>query len=199
MVSDPNLRLAQIAEKGVDFDSRTIYVNGEVDGKMLLQIPALRIMDETEGQITIVINSHGGDSDVGVALYDSIRSLRNPSVAINVSKAFSIAALILQGAQTRLILPHAEVMIHNGYLVTGTVEVDNDDIQDMIDQSKRSDEVYHKIIAERTGLPLSKIQHWCETDTYFSSQEALKYHFVDSIVNAKFLKPVKVKNGSPKR
>ena len=189
--SDPNQRIAFIKENGVDFESRTLYIFDEVGQKNQTQIPALRILDETDGSINILINSPGGDASIGVALYDCIKSLRNPTVSMNVGRAFSIAALILQAAGRRLMLPNAEIMIHNGFMVNDVVEIDNESLQSMMDDSKRSDAVYHKILAGRTGLPVSKIAKWCETDTFFSAKESLKFGFVDSVMDKGFIKPLR--------
>lgn len=192
--SDPNQRLLQIAANGIDFESRTIYINGEVSQERnLVQIPALRIMDENEGQVTVVINSTGGDSDMGIALYDMMRSMKNEVVAINVSRAFSIAAIILQGGSKRLALPHSTAMIHNGFMCVSDTSIDNAMLQELAVESKRADAVYHKILQKHTKQSLKSIQQWCEVDTYFDSKESLRLGFIDAIIDEKYLKPLKVK------
>lgn len=195
--TDPNQRLVQIATNGIDFDSRTIYINGEVSQERnLVMIPALRIMDESDGQVSVIINSGGGDSDMGIALYDMLRAMRNEVVTVNVSRAFSIAALILQAGDLRLALPHAEVMIHNGFLEIQAgpgSAIDNDGLAEMVAESKRSDEVYHTILQKHTKQNIKKISRWCETDTYFDAKDSLKYGFIDAIIDEKYTKPMKVK------
>lgn len=186
MHSDSYARLAHIAEKGVDFEARTVYINGEVDQKLLLLIPALRIMDETDGQITIVINSEGGDTEIGVAIYDVVRALRNDSVTINVSKALSIAALILQAGKTRLALPHSEVMIHDGHVVIDQPHVTKEDMEAIQKDFERGNDLYYRILQERTGNDYVNIAAWCQRDTYFTAEEAKLHGFIDSVVDSQY-------------
>lgn len=188
VVMDPYMRLAQIANNGVDFASRTIYINGEITAeRTLIQIPALRIMDEEEGPVRVLINSPGGDSQVGVALFDTMKAMVNEVVTVNVSNAYSIAALILQGGDVRLALPNSELMIHNGHMVVEATDMDNGDLQDLAAHSEKFDNQYHRIISQATGLSIAKISKWCGEETFLDAKKCLNFGFIDGIVNKSYL------------
>lgn len=186
-VRDNTDRIAALHETGVDWDTRTVWIVGELlDGKAYKYLPALLMLDETPGPIRVVIVSEGGEEDGGFAIYDTIRSLKNTVTTIGVGRVYSIAALILQAGDRRLLSANCQLMMHNG-----TVElhgdVRSDEIKKLALESVRNDGRYHKAIADRSKVDLWDLKKWCKAERYFNAEEAVELGFADAIAGAKDL------------
>lgn len=167
-------------------DSRTVYIGGEIDSVTAERvIKGLHIlkMKESEGDITVLLNSEGGNWYDGLAIYDMIKSLDKNHVTIEVlGHAFSMASVILQAGDERIIHPNASIMVHDG--------------QDGFDGKPKDNEAWakhgrmerdrmYKIFASRTKYQTPK--HWeklCSHDTIFTADRALEIGLVDGIWKA---------------
>jgi ATP-dependent protease ClpP protease subunit len=91
----------------------------------------------------------------------------------------SMASLILQAADHRIIYPHATIMVHDGY------ETRVDDIprtfQNWADYSKKSQQMMYRIYAERSGRPVGFWRKKCAADLILTAQEAKALGLVDAI------------------
>ncbi len=62
----------------MDVENRNIYIFGEITGEVAYAfMVAFKKLDETEGTITIVLNSEGGSVEDGFAIYDTIKMAKN--------------------------------------------------------------------------------------------------------------------------
>jgi ATP-dependent Clp protease protease subunit len=95
--------------------------------------------------------------------------------------AASAASLLLSsGAKgKRLVLPNAEIMIHQ---VMGGAEGQASDIEISARQILKVKANLNKILAKNTGQSLSKIEQDSDRDFYMDAEEAKKYGIVDKIV-----------------
>src|SRR6185312_6609420 len=129
----------------VDEKNRRLYVTGDVDDQMMhMMMVALRKLEETEGDITIVFSSEGGEEAPGYAIYDLLTMCKNMVIIEVYGKAWSIAAAIMQAADVRRMAPNATFMIHNGKIPVGE-EAQQNLILNMADQIKRDNQRYHTI------------------------------------------------------
>src|SRR5713226_2345839 len=73
-------RIRDCFETGLDWETRTLYIIGELEDEKVHRYAALfQILDSTPGPITVTIISNGGFEQVGFALYDIIKQLRTQS------------------------------------------------------------------------------------------------------------------------
>lgn len=72
--------------------------------------------DESNNPITIYMSSPGGDWDEGMAIYDAIKHSKSFVTIIAVTRASSMASVILQAADYRVLFPSSGVLIHDGHL-----------------------------------------------------------------------------------
>jgi ATP-dependent Clp protease protease subunit len=98
-----------------------------------------------------------------------------------IGMAASAASLLLSsGAKgKRLILPNAEVMIHQ---VMGGAQGQASDIEISARQILKTKDVLNKILAKNTGQTLARIEKDSDRDYYMDAEEAKKYGVVDKIV-----------------
>lgn len=179
---DQSGRLSNVHTVGVDWKSRTVWIVGELDELKAYQyVPAIRLLDETPGPIKVMIMSNGGCEPGGFAIYDTLMSLKNEVVTIGYGHVYSIAALIFQAGDTRLLAPNCELMMHNGSIHLDGGDTNTDYIEELAAEAVRNNGRYHRAIANRTGIDLQKIEQWCKDEKYFSATEAVDAGLADRV------------------
>lgn len=172
MSKNESERLSSIQGEHVDWQTRTVWVVGPLeDEKSYALVPLLRLLDETKGTIKVMIMSPGGGEAGGRALFDTLKTLQNKVITYGFGPVYSIAALLFQAGNFRYLAPNAELMMHNGSM-TLDGELETDTIEDLAAEAVRTNNRYHKLIAERCGINLSTIAEWCKDERYFSADEA---------------------------
>ena len=73
--------------------------------------------DEPDKDISLYINSPGGDVYAGLAIYDTMRYVRSDVQTICFGMAMSMGAILLAGGAKgkRIALPNSKIMIHQGH------------------------------------------------------------------------------------
>ena len=85
---------------------------------LILQMRYLQ-QEDPETEITLYINSPGGEVASGLALYDVMQAVRCPVRTVCVGTAASMAALLFAAGKRREMLPHARLMIHDPLIAGG--------------------------------------------------------------------------------
>lgn len=111
--------LDALHEQSIDVSSRTIYLIGAIDETSVATfVKNIRFLDKTQGDITIIISSEGGSVDYGFAAYDAILSAQNNIIAHAKGGVMSMASIIFQAADMRIMHPNSYLMVHPGQLGT---------------------------------------------------------------------------------
>jgi ATP-dependent protease ClpP protease subunit len=145
---------------------------------------ALDILETENDQfpISFVLNSEGGCWSNSLAIYDRILESPCPTSMRIYGSAFSGAPVILQAADERLIAYNATLMLHDG-TVTANGAQSTRDFEKLGDFSKRVDRPrMYDILTMRSKLTKEDIKSLCIDDKYFTSKMALRYGFVDRII-----------------
>lgn len=178
----PEQAFISILSTGVDIGRRTIYIMGEVAFELAYRfIPAIKMLDETEGDIKVIINSVGGDEASGYAMFDAIMMTKNKVIAEGYGQVSSIASAIFQAADERLMAPGCELMIHNGSIGVEE-EIKQDHIMELADSIRRGNKRYHTILSDNSHYTMEKIQELCKQDTYLTAKEAVEAGLADGIL-----------------
>lgn len=165
-----------------DSISRSIFLWSDVDHETACQFAiTLMTVDQTPGPIRVIMNSCGGHSEAGLAIYDVIKTAKN-RVSIDAFGACqSIAAIILQAGRERRLSQNAEFMIHNG-----SVSMEgSENGPGMVTVGKQlctTDRRMHRLLAKRSKLTEAQIREQCRTDFYLTAQQAVKLGFADKII-----------------
>lgn len=164
---------------------REIECVGEINSKtvnsLIRQIRYLASINEGK-EITMFINSPGGEITSGLALYDVMKGVKCPIRTVCTGMAASMAAILFASGDSRDILEHGRVMIHDPQLMQGyggstlTVKAVAEDMM-------RIREITCKILAQHTGKSLEEIYDKTAKDTYFSADEAIEYGLADRIIH----------------
>ncbi len=166
---------------------RIIFLTGEIEDGMANLVVAQLIFLEAEDpdkDIYLYINSPGGSTTAGMAIYDTMQYIKCDVSTICIGMAASMGAFLMTaGAKgKRKALPNSEIMIHQPL---GGASGQATDIaihaQRILDFKKKMT----RIMSERTGQPLEKVEADMERDYFMGAEEALKYGIVDEIIQPK--------------
>jgi ATP-dependent Clp protease protease subunit len=185
MASERNIfdRADFLFETGLDIFGRTIFLIGQIDDQAVYRcLTGLQTLaTDGRGGIRIVMNSVGGDEPGGYAIYDAIRSVKDTVTIEGYGAVQSIASLILQAADVRVLAPQCRFMIHNGNIDLAP-GVDADTAVAIGREVERNNHIYHKILAQRSGKPLEEVRQLAEAETYYSAREAVAHGFADVVL-----------------
>ena len=163
---------------------RIIFLDGEVNDASASIIVAQLLFLEAEDpgkDINLYINSPGGSVTAGMAIYDTMQYIKCDVSTICIGMAASMGAFLLAGGAKgkRMILPNAEVMIHQP---SGGARGQASDIKIVAENILRTRTKLNKIMAENTGKPLEVIEVDTERDNYMTAEEAVAYGLVDQVI-----------------
>src|SRR5438067_3237090 len=163
---------------------RIIFLGQEVDDQianlLVAEILYLESQDPDK-DIHLYINSPGGQSYAGMAIYDVMQHVRCEVSTICVGMGMSAAAMILCGGAPgkRLALPSAKVMIHQGTAGTRGAPRDMEiQLREVLATTKRMAE----IVAFHSGKPVDEVERDIDRDFYLTAEEAKSYGLVDNVI-----------------
>lgn len=167
---------------------RIIFLAEDVNSASASLVVAQLLFLESEDpdkEISLYINSPGGSITDGMAIVDTINYIKCPVSTICVGMAASMGAVLLaSGAKgKRLATPNAEILIHQPLIGGGGLSGQTTEIKIHADHMVRTREKLNKLLSERTGQTLEKIQNDTERDNYMTAEEALKYGLIDGILD----------------
>ena len=155
-------------------------VNSQTAGLVVAQILFLEAEDPDK-DIHFYIDSPGGSVTDGMAIYDTMQYVKCDVSTICIGMAASMGAFLLAGGTKgkRMILPNAEVMIHQP---SGGTHGQATEIQIAAEHIIRTKKRLNERLAANTGNPVEKVAEDTERDNWLTAQEALDYGLVDRIV-----------------
>lgn len=163
---------------------RVIFMVGEVNDQTANLVVAQLLFLESENpdkDISLYINSPGGSVSSGLAMYDTMQFIKPDVSTLCMGMAASMGAFLLAaGAKgKRFSLPNAKVMIHQPL---GGAQGQATDIEIHAREILKTRDALNRILAERTGQSLEKIQVDTERDYFMSAAEAQGYGLIDQVL-----------------
>ena len=163
---------------------RIIFVTGEVNDQMADLVIAQLLFLESEDpkkDIQLYINSPGGSVSAGLAIYYTMQYVKPDVSTICVGMAASMGAILLtSGAKgKRYALPNADTLIHQPL---GGAQGQASDIEIHAKNILKKRELLNKILSERTGQPLEKIERDTDRDFILTAEEAKEYGLIDEVI-----------------
>ncbi len=136
--------------------------------------------EDPEKDISLYINSPGGQVTSGLAIYDTMQYLRAPVSTICIGMAASMAAVLLAaGAKgKRYALPNSRIMIHQG---SGGFRGNAPDAVLQMKEWEHLVTVNTEILARHTGQPVEKVAKDTDRDNFMSPDEARDYGIIDAV------------------
>lgn len=170
-----------------DEGGRTLYLDGEISDETWYGdevTPELfrRELEAGQGDITVWINSPGGDVFAAAQIYNMLMEYRGDVTVKVDSLAASAASVIAMAGTTVLMSPVAMMMIHNP--MTAAIG-DSDEMKKavaMLDEVKESIMNAYEI---KTGLNRTRISHLMDAESWFNAKKAVELGFADGILGDK--------------
>ncbi|WP_090640226.1 ATP-dependent Clp endopeptidase proteolytic subunit ClpP [Paenibacillus sp. UNC496MF] len=155
-------------------------VNDLVANSIIAQLLFLAA-DDPDKDISLYINSPGGSVSAGLAIFDTMNFIKPEVSTICVGMAASMGAFLLAaGAKgKRYALPNSEVMIHQPL---GGAQGQASDIEIRAKHILKTRDTLNRILVERTGQSLEKIERDTDRDYFMSAAEAAAYGLVDKVI-----------------
>jgi ATP-dependent Clp protease protease subunit len=165
---------------------RIIILGTDVDDRTanLIVAQMLFLQSENKNQdISLYINSQGGDITAGLAIYDTMQFVLCDVATYCIGSASSMAAVLLAAgtAGKRFALPHAQIMIHQPWGVfRGTAADLSIQAEEILENGRR----LNGILARHTGRDIAQVEKDTDRDCYLSAADARDYGIVDEVIES---------------
>ncbi|ANZ94905.1 MULTISPECIES: ATP-dependent Clp endopeptidase proteolytic subunit ClpP [Brochothrix] len=155
-------------------------VNDDVANSIIAQLLFLDAQDPDK-DIYLYINSPGGSVTAGMAIYDTMQFVKADVQTMAMGMAASMGSFLLTAGAPgkRFALPNAEIMIHQPL---GGAQGQATEIEIAARHILATRAKLNKIISERTGQPIEKIEQDTDRDNFMTAEEAKAYGLIDDIV-----------------
>ena len=163
---------------------RIVFLVGPVNDQVANVVVAQLLFLESENpdkEISLYINSPGGSVSAGMSIFDTMNFIKPEVSTLCMGMAASMGAFLLSAGTKgkRFALPNAKVMIHQPL---GGAQGQATDIEIHAREILKTRETLNRILAERTGQTLEKIQSDTERDYFMSAAEAQGYGLIDQVL-----------------
>ncbi|HDJ7549057.1 TPA: ATP-dependent Clp endopeptidase proteolytic subunit ClpP [Staphylococcus aureus] len=163
---------------------RIIMLGSQIDDNVAYSIVSQLLFlqaQDSEKDIYLYINSPGGSVTAGFAIYDTIQHIKPDVQTICIGMAASMGSFLLAaGAKgKRFALPNAEVMIHQPL---GGAQGQATEIEIAANHILKTREKLNRILSERTGQSIEKIQKDTDRDNFLTAEEAKEYGLIDEVM-----------------
>ncbi len=166
---------------------RIIFIGEDINptsaGLVVAQLLFLE-SEDPDKEIYLYINSPGGSITSGMAIMDTMNFIKSDVKTICIGMAASMGAFLLSCGTRgkRMILPNAEVMIHQPL---GGATGQATEIKIAAERILKLKEKLNKILSLNTNKDIKTIEKDTERDYFMNAIEALKYGIIDKIIEKK--------------
>ena len=169
-------------------NDRIVMVGSAIDDEVANVVVAQLLhleSDDPEKDISLYVNSPGGDVYAGLAIYDTMSFVKPDVRTICVGTAMSMGAVLLAaGAKgKRSALPNAKILIHQVW--TGQFGGQASDVEirarEVLDLKRRVE----GILADHTGQPLDRVSEDTDRDHFMTAAEATEYGLIDEVLTSR--------------
>ena len=168
-------------------ESRTLFLNGEISdetwyGDEVTPKMFKEELQDGEGDITVWINSPGGDVFAAAQIYNMLMDYKgNVTVKIDGLAASAASVIAMAGTEVQM-SPVAMMMIHNPATIAIGDSSEMKTAIDMLDEVKESIMNAYEI---KTGLSRSRISHLMDAESWFNAKKAVELGFADKLLFSK--------------
>jgi ATP-dependent Clp protease protease subunit len=165
---------------------RIVMVGAVIDDQIANLVVAQLLhleSDDPDKDISVYVNSPGGDVYSGLAIYDTMAFVKPDVRTICVGTAMSMGAVILAAGTKgkRSALPNAKILIHQVW--TGQFGGQASDVEirarEVLDLKRRVEQ----ILADHTGQPLDRVSADTDRDHFMTPAEAVEYGLIDQVLD----------------
>lgn len=168
--------------------NRIVFLGTAIDDQVTNLVIAQLLHLESEDadkDISIYINSPGGDMTGLFAIYDTMQFIKNDVATICLGQAASAAAVLLAAGTKgkRMALPHSRIMLHQPSGQTGYGQVT--DLELAAKEILRMRDLLEEMLAQHTGQTIERIHTDTDRDFVMEANEALAYGIIDDVITSR--------------
>ena len=187
IIEERQLNMAQMDVFSRLMMDRIIFLGSQIDDYTANVIQAQLLYLDTSDpgkDISIYLNSPGGSVSAGLGIYDTMQFIDSKVSTICTGIAASMAAVLLVAGEQgkRHALKHSRVMIHQPM---GGAQGQASDIEISTREIIRLRDQLYTIIANHSGRAFDEVMANCDRDYWMSSDEAVAYGMIDSVLTKK--------------
>jgi ATP-dependent Clp protease protease subunit len=175
-------------ERSYDIYSRLlkdfiIFVTGPIDlavaNTFIAQVLFLESQDDKRN-ISVYINTPGGEVHAGMAMYDTLKYVKNPVTTINVGLAASMGSILMCAGSkgSRFCLPNSFILIHQNL---GGIEGQTSDVDIYAKQMLKVRNQLAGVLSDASGKDIEIIKRDMDRDNWMDAQQSLDYGLIDKI------------------
>ncbi len=140
--------------------------------------------EDPEKDISLYINSPGGDITGLFAIYDTMKYIKPDVSTFCFGQAASAAAVLLAAGTKgkRFALPHSRILLHQPY---GGVGGQATDIEIQAKEIMRMKDLLNQMLSDDTGQPVEKIAKDTDRDFILEGQDAVAYGVIDEVLTTR--------------
>jgi len=163
---------------------RIVFLGTEVNDQVANLISAQLLFleaEDPEKDISLYINSPGGQAYAGMAIYDTMQYVRPDVSTVCIGMGMSAGAMILCGgaAGKRYALLNAKLMIHQGSAgFSGTPADIQIQAREVLETMRRMAEV----IAHHSGRLVDEVLEDIDRDRFMTAEEGVEYGLIDQVM-----------------
>lgn len=160
-------------------DTSNVYIYDEIGYWGVTAADFVADLKNANSDLTVHINSPGGDVFDGIAILNALRAHRGTVTTIVDGLAASAASFIAQAGSERIMARNSEMMIHDA---SGLCIGNASDMREMLDLLDRASDNIASVYAERSGQ--GDVASWRAAmgkETWYSAEEAVEAGLADSV------------------
>ena len=166
---------------------RIVFIGTPIDDSIASLVIAQLLFLESEDpdkDISLYINSPGGNVSSGLAIYDTMQYIRPDVATICIGMAASMGAVLLAGGAKgkRAGLPNSRIMIHQPW---GGAQGTASDISIQAVEILKTKKRLNEIIAQHTGKSVEDVEKDTDRDNFLSAEDSVKYGLVDAVLTSR--------------
>ncbi len=166
---------------------RIVMINGEIEPQMANAVVAQLLFLESENpnaDISLYINSPGGDISAGWAIMDTMNYIKSPVSTIGMGMVASMASVLLAAGEKgkRFALPNAEIMIHQPL---GGLRGQATDMEIEMNQMQKVKSTLIRQMAAFTGRKEKELHAAMERNNWMDPTQAKEFGLIDSVLTRK--------------
>lgn len=165
-------------------EGRTLYLDGAIAEETWFgdEVTPKQFKAELlngEGDITVWINSPGGDVFAATQIYNMLMDYKGKVTVKIDGIAASAASVIAMAGEEVLISPAGLIMIHNPMTIAFGDAEEMERAISMLSEIKESIINAYEL---KTGLSRARLSHFMDAETWFNAKKAVELGFADGIL-----------------